>query len=57
MTNKDIIRRLSAVLKPHSRKLVVAMVTMVAVGGFNALQAYLVKPLLDEIFIKKDATL
>lgn len=37
-------------------KLAIAMIAMIAVGGFNALQAYLVKPLLDEIFIKKDAT-
>ena len=37
--------------------LLVAMVGMVAVGGFNALQAYMVKPLLDEIFYKHDAKL
>jgi lipid A export permease/ATP-binding protein MsbA len=57
MTNKAIIVRLMAVLKPHRAKLVIAMVAMVAVGGFNALQAYLVKPLLDEIFFKQDASL
>jgi len=37
--------------------LLVAMAGMVAVGGFNALQAYMVKPLLDEIFYKHDAKL
>jgi len=57
MTNKKIFTRLMAVLKPHRAKLVVAMVAMIAVGGFNALQAYLVKPLLDEIFFKQDASL
>ncbi|MDR2548875.1 MAG: lipid A export permease/ATP-binding protein MsbA [Desulfobulbus sp.] len=57
MTNKEILVRLMAVLKPHRTKLVVAMVAMIAVGGFNALQAYLVKPLLDEIFFKQDAHL
>ena len=57
MTNKEIVARLMAVLKPHRAKLVIAMVAMVAVGGFNALQAYLVKPLLDEIFFKQDASL
>lgn len=37
--------------------LLFSMVAMVAVGGFNALQAYLVKPLLDEIFFKHDGGL
>ncbi len=37
--------------------LLIAMVGMVVVGGFNALQAYMVKPLLDEIFFKHDAKL
>lgn len=57
MTNKEILLRLMAVLKPHASKLIIAMVAMVAVGGFNALQAYLVKPLLDEIFVHRDAHL
>jgi len=57
MTNKAILLRLWAVLTPHRSKLVIAMVSMVAVGGFNALQAYLVKPLLDEIFVHRDAHL
>lgn len=57
MTNKAILLRLWAVLKPHRSKLLIAMVAMVAVGGFNALQAYLVKPLLDEIFVHRDAHL
>lgn len=57
MTNKAILLRLWAVLQPHRSKLVIAMVAMVAVGGFNALQAYLVKPLLDEIFVHRDAHL
>ncbi|MCL2790072.1 MAG: ABC transporter transmembrane domain-containing protein [Desulfobulbus sp.] len=57
MTNKEIIVRLMAVLKPHRAKLMISMVAMVAVGGFNALQAYLVKPLLDEIFFKQEASL
>lgn len=57
MTNKEIIVRLMAVLKPYTAKMAIAMASMVAVGGFNAVQAYLVKPLLDEIFIKQDAHL
>jgi len=57
MTNKEIITRLHGVLKPYGGKLVIAMVGMVIVAGFNAAQAYMVKPLLDEIFVNKDKTL
>jgi len=34
---------------------VIVMIGMVAVGGFNSLQAYMVKPLLDEIFFKHNS--
>lgn len=54
MTNKEIVNRLYRVLKPYRSKLVIAMVGMVIVAGFNASQAYMVKPLLDEIFVNKD---
>lgn len=57
MNNKALFSKLLAVLKPYHAKLLLAMVGMVAVGGFNALQAYMVKPLLDEIFFNRDARL
>ena len=57
MTSKEIIVRLGRVLKPYQAKLFIAMGAMIVVAGFNAGQAYMVKPLLDEIFFKKDATL
>ncbi|WP_028578971.1 lipid A export permease/ATP-binding protein MsbA [Desulfogranum japonicum] len=57
MTNKEIIARLSHVLSPYKRKLFVAMIAMVVVAAFNALQAYIIKPLLDEIFFNKDTSL
>ena len=57
MTNKEIISRLSLVLAPYRGKLIIAMVGMVIVAGFNAAQAYMVKPLLDEIFVNKDRVL
>ncbi|MBL4903968.1 MAG: lipid A export permease/ATP-binding protein MsbA [Desulfocapsa sp.] len=57
MTNKEIVARLFEVLKPYRNKLVIAMVGMMIVAGFNAAQAYMVKPLLDEIFINKDKNL
>ncbi len=57
MSNREIIARLYGVLAPYMGKLVIAMVGMVIVAGFNAAQAYMVKPLLDEIFVNKDARL
>jgi len=57
MTNKEIVIRLSRVLEPYRSKLIMAMVGMVLVAGFNAIQAYMVKPLLDEIFVNKDRVL
>ncbi len=50
--DKELFRKISVVLRPYFSKLLIVMVGMVAVGGFNALQAYMVKPLLDEIFFK-----
>ena len=57
MTNKEIVTRLYGVLTPYRSKLLIAMVGMIIVAGFNAVQAYMVKPLLDEIFVNKDKVL
>ncbi len=57
MTNKEIVIRLYAVLTPYRSKLILAMVGMIIVAGFNAAQAYMVKPLLDETFVNKDKVL
>jgi len=57
VTNKEIVFRLYEVLAPYRSKLIIAMVGMVVVAGFNATQAYMVKPLLDEIFVNKDKVL
>ena len=57
MTNREIVTRLYGVLKPYRSRLIIAMVGMVIVAGFNAAQAYMVKPLLDEIFVNKDRVL
>ncbi|MBM9613249.1 lipid A export permease/ATP-binding protein MsbA [Desulfobulbus rhabdoformis] len=57
MSNREILRRMADVLKPYIRSLLIAMVAMIVVGGFNALQAYMVKPLLDEIFFNKNGSL
>ena len=52
MNNSELFAKIRIVLKPYTSRLVFAMIGMVAVGGFNALQAYMVQPLLDEIFYK-----
>ena len=57
MNNNEIYKRVVVVLRPYASKLVIAMAAMIVVGGFNALQAYMVKPLLDEIFYKHDGRL
>jgi subfamily B ATP-binding cassette protein MsbA len=54
MTNREILKRLYRVVSPHQVKLLIAMVAMICVAGFTGAQAYLVKDLLDKIFMEKD---
>lgn len=54
MTNKEIIARLYKIILPYQVKLLIAMVAMICVAGFTGAQAYLVKDLLDKIFMEKD---
>lgn len=55
MTNRIIFARLHAVLQPYRKKLLIAMTAMIIVALFNAVQAYMVQPLLDKIFYEKNA--
>ncbi|MFC1837362.1 lipid A export permease/ATP-binding protein MsbA [Thermodesulfobacteriota bacterium] len=57
MNKKNIIPRLLQYVKPYRTRLVIAMVCMVVVASMAGAQAYMVKPLLDEIFIKQDRTM
>ncbi len=45
--------RILGYLKPHRLRLLVAILTMLAVSGVTALLAYLVKPVLDDVFFAK----
>lgn len=54
MHDKTLILRLVSFLKPHKAKIIFAIVCMVMVSALSSAQAYLIKPLLDEIFVKKD---
>lgn len=54
MTNKEILIRLYSIVRPFRTKLFIAMVAMILVAVFTGSQAYLIKPLLDKIFINKN---
>ena len=54
MTNKEILFRIYAVIRPYQSRLFIAMVAMVLVAGLTGSQAYLVKDLLDKIFMEKN---
>jgi subfamily B ATP-binding cassette protein MsbA len=51
---KEFIARLKELLKPHRNRLIVAIVCMVGVSATMGLLAYLIKPGMDDIFVKKD---
>jgi subfamily B ATP-binding cassette protein MsbA len=52
----QLIRRLvKAYVYPYRKRLLIAMGCMVLVAGATAAQAYMVKPVLDDIFVNKDA--
>ncbi|MFZ5773928.1 MAG: lipid A export permease/ATP-binding protein MsbA [Thermodesulfobacteriota bacterium] len=57
MNEKVLFTRLLAMLRPYRVKLGFAMLSMVMVSGFGSAQAYMVKPLLDEIFFNKNAAM
>ncbi|HBT97809.1 MAG TPA: lipid A export permease/ATP-binding protein MsbA [Desulfobulbaceae bacterium] len=55
MTNKEILSRLLALTHPYRLQLVLACLAMVFGAAMTSLLAYLVKPVLDQIFIAKNA--
>jgi subfamily B ATP-binding cassette protein MsbA len=59
MTNKDkeILRRLYQVIKPYQNKLLIAMIAMILVAALSSFQIWLIRDLLDKIFIEKNAFL
>lgn len=54
MTNKDIIKRIYKVVSPFKIKLGIAMAAMITVAAMTGVQAYLVRDLLDKIFMEKN---
>ncbi len=53
----DVYQRLLTYLKPYLTRLVLAGICMVGVALLTASLAYLVKPALDEIFLKRDSSM
>ena len=53
----DLYRRILGFLKPYWKKLIIAMICMAFVSASSALYAYLVKNVIDDIFIKKNITM
>ena len=53
----DIFKRLLKLARPHALKFSIAMICMLVVGATTSALAFLVKPTLDEIFLRKNAEL
>ncbi|MBF0572425.1 MAG: ABC transporter ATP-binding protein [Desulfamplus sp.] len=53
--NRERYKSLFQVIWQHWEKLFFAMICMVVVAGSTAASAYLVKPMLDDIFVNKDS--
>jgi len=56
MTNKEILNRLYQVILPYKGKLITSMLTMVVFSALTSAQAWILKPVIDDIFVKKDVT-
>ena len=51
-----LFKRLLKLAKPHTAKFSIALLCMLVVGAATSALAFLVKPTLDEIFLKKNST-
>ena len=54
MSDKEILKRLYLIIKPFRGKLIIAMFSMTMVAGFVAVQVYLIKDVLDKVFIERN---
>ena len=50
----NVIRRLLPYLKPYRLRLFEACLAMGAVALFNGMSVYVLKPIVDEVFISRD---
>lgn len=54
MKDKEIFIRILSLVKPHRKRLLIAMLSMVFVSVLTSGQAYIIKPLMDKMFLSKD---
>jgi len=52
--NNEYVKRLISYIKPYWKRIVLSFIAMIIVGALTSLSAYLIKPVLDKIFIAKD---
>ncbi|MGC9167729.1 MAG: ABC transporter ATP-binding protein [Desulfurella sp.] len=52
--NKEYLKRLLLYIKPYWKRIILSFIAMIIVGALTSLTAYLIKPVLDKIFIAKD---
>ena len=57
MNKQRTIPRILKYVEPYKRWLVIAMICMVIVASMGGAQAYMVRPILDDIFVKKNSTM
>lgn len=57
MKETNVYLRLLELVKPHVRKLILAMVCMLGVAGAQPIIAYLIKPVVDGIIVDRDPRL
>ncbi len=57
LISKTVYKRLMDLVRPHWKKLGLAMLCMMGVGWATAATAYLIKPVLDDIFVNKNETM
>ncbi len=53
MSNKIVFSRLYALIRPYKYQFMLSMFAALVVAGLSGAQAYMVKPLLDKIFVEK----
>ena len=54
MSNKHLLQQIYSLIRPYRPKLVISVLAGLAVAGLSGVQAYMVKPLLDKIFVEQN---
>ncbi len=54
LTNKEILTRLYKIIYPYRVKMLIATFSMIMVAAFSGVQTWLIKDILDKIFINKN---